>query len=428
MQMSAGDTKAGGSAEHERGPRIPMHAIRVRRPVLVDALAADGLDPSDQQRFRTLCNFLGAYFHHEFYARLSSLKDLHARLAETADPSTRKAIHAELERDLVDVLKQANFEELDRQSIVDADDAHPHLEVRTRTPHEHYETARIFCRGVREDRRSRRRLMRTHEWREDVLDDVVIYVRFRDRTGHHVPEKFPGTARHGSLLIKSFRNVARNELPMLLPGVEVVMSRKDAILIGGPALLGGIPVALNILPALSVMLVLAGAMLGISGTVQQDDMMKAVGALSALVGAGAFMFRQYASYAFRKLRYQKRLADNVYFRNVNNDTGVLDSLIGAAEDQETTEVILAYHALLVHGPVAESAELDRRIEAWLDRTFGLAVDFEVEDALAKLRRLGFLSHDGVNLSVPGLSAALSGLDTLWDRLYDFQDCKQAAGA
>jgi hypothetical protein len=208
---------------------------------------------------------------------------------------------------------------------------------------------------------------------------------------------------------------------MLLPGVEVVMSRKDALLIGGPALLGGIPVALNIVPALSVMLVFAGALLGVSGTVQQDTLMKAMGALSALVGAGAFMFRQYASYSFRKLRYQKRLADNVYYRNVNNDAGVLDTLIGAAEDQEIKEVILAYHAMLVHGPAASNAELDRRIEAWLEKSFGISVDFEVDDALDKLRQLGFLSDAGGRLAVPGLPAALAALDTLWDRLYEFAD-------
>lgn len=404
-----------------------MHAIRVRRSVLVDALAADSLEPGDVQRFRTLCNFLGAYFHHEFYARLTNLKDIHARLAECRDTTSATALHAELEQGLLAVLAQANFEELDTKAIAQGASAHPHLEVQTRTPHHQYETARIFYRGVREDRLTRRRLLRKREWREDVLDDVVIFVRFRDRADEKANGTLPGNARPGSILIKSFRNVARNELPMLLPGVEVVMSRKDAILIGGPALLGGIPVALNILPAMSVMLVLVGAWLGASGTVKEDDMMKAVGALSALVGAGAFMFRQYASYAFRKLRYQKRLADNVYFRNVNNDTGVFDTLIGAAEDQEIKEVILAYHALLVHGPASTSAELDRRIEAWLERHFGLSVDFEVDDALAKLRRLGFLSHDGDEMTAGGLERALSGLDTLWDRLYDFRDSKPAAG-
>ena len=428
MDMSVRKATAGSTKQDDRRQRLPMHAIRVRRSTLVDALAQDALAPPDAQRFRTLCNFLGAFFHHEFYARLSRLKDLHARLTEETDTTATTSLHAELEQGLVDVLKQANFEELDRQAFTGPPRSHPHLEVQTRTPHHQYETARIFYRGVREDRMSRRRLLRKREWREDVLDDVVIFVRFRQ--SEHLQERrhLPGDARPGSILVKSFRNVARNELPMLLPGVEVVMSRKDAILIGGPALLGGIPVALNILPALSVMLVLVGALLGISGTVKQHDMMKAIGALSALVGAGAFMFRQYASYSFRKLRYQKRLADNVYFRNVNNETGVFDTLIGAAEDQEIKEVILAYHALLVHGPVATSAELDRRIEAWLERSMGISVDFEVDDALAKLRRLGFLAQDGDRMAVPGLSAALSGLDTLWDRLYDFQDRKQAAGA
>lgn len=425
--MSVRKANAGSTTEDDRGQRLPMHAIRVRRSTLVDALARDGLAPQDAQRFRTLCNFLGAYFHHEFYARLSRLKDLHARLTEETDTAASTALHAELEQGLVDVLKQANYEELDRQAFTGPTSPHPHLEVQTRTPHHQYETARIFYRGVREDRMTRRRLLGKREWREDVLDDVVIFVRFRDREHQQERRRLPGDARPGSILVKSFRNVARNELPMLLPGVQVVMSRKDAILIGGPALLGGIPVALNILPALSVMLVLAGAILGISGTVTQHDMMKAVGALSALVGAGAFMFRQYASYSFRKLRYQKRLADNVYFRNVNNETGVFDTLIGAAEDQEIKEVILAYHALLVHGPAASSTELDRRIEGWLEKALGICVDFEVDDALAKLRRLGFMSNDGARMAVPELTGALSGLDTLWDRLYDFHDSEQAAG-
>lgn len=427
MHISARKRRKDAAAAPDREGRLPMHAIHVRRPVLIDALAAEGLAPGDGERFRTLCNFLGAYFHHEFYARLTSLKDLYARLHECRDMASAPALHADLEKGLVSVLGQANFDELDARAIAEGSSAHPHLEVQTRTPHDQYETARIFYRGVREDRLTRRRLLRRHEWREDVLEDVVIFVRFRNRSHHQATGSLPGNPGPGNVLIKSFRNVARNELPMLLPGVEVVMSRKDAILIGGPALLGGIPVALNILPALSVMLVMAGAWLGVSGTVKQDDVMKALGALSALVGAGAFMFRQYASYAFRKLRYQKRLADNVYFRNVNNDTGVFDTLISAAEDQEIKEVILAYHALLVHGPVRTSVELDRRIEAWLERHFGLAIDFDVDDALDKLRRLGFLSRDGDEMAVGGLDHVLSGLDTLWDRLYDFRDSKQAAG-
>ena len=142
-------------------------------------------------------------------------------------------------------------------------------------------------------------------------------------------------------------------------------------------------------------------------------------ALSVIVGAGLFMFRQYSNYSFRKLKYQKRVADNVYFKNVNNDAGVFETVIGAAEEQETKEVILAYCELLARGPAVDAAELDRRIETWLKTNFAVDLDFEVADALAKLERLGFLApKDGKIAAIP-LNEALARLDTLWDRLYDF---------
>jgi hypothetical protein len=198
------------------------------------------------------------------------------------------------------------------------------------------------------------------------------------------------------------------------------MSRKDAILLGGPALLGGIPIALNILPALSVVLVVVGAYLGFAGQVTQDKLMKAVAALSVIVGAGVFMVRQYSNYSFRKLKYQKRVADNIYFKNVNNDAGVFETLIGSAEEQETKEAILAYHALLTGGPAAHAGELDQRIEAWLKANFAVDLDFEVADALKKLEGLGFLAQKDGKIAVVSLTEALARLDTLWDRLYDFR--------
>jgi hypothetical protein len=147
--------------------------------------------------------------------------------------------------------------------------------------------------------------------------------------------------------------------------------------------------------------------------------MKAVGALSVVIGAGAFMWRQFSNYSFRKLKYQRKVADNIYFKNVNNDAGVFETLIGAAEDQEVKEVLLAYHSLLTAGPAAHAGELDRRIEAWLKAAFHMDIDFEIGDALAKLEGLGFLTQkDGKIAAVP-LPDALARLDMLWDRLYDF---------
>jgi hypothetical protein len=140
------------------------------------------------------------------------------------------------------------------------------------------------------------------------------------------------------------------------------------------------------------------------------------------------MWRQFSNYSYRKLKYQRKVADNIYFKNVNNNAGVFETLINAAEEQETKEVILAYHALLTGGPAAHAGELDRRIETWLKSAFAIDADFEVSDALEKLEGLGFLAQKEGKIAVVPLPDALARLDSLWDRLYDFSAKPRASAA
>ncbi|MCE9522676.1 MAG: DUF3754 domain-containing protein [Alphaproteobacteria bacterium] len=417
--------------------------IPVLKTDIVTTLTHSGLTPDQQGDFETLCSFLGSYFHHDFFDELTELKDIYAwfspagpRPAKREPPDGGDA-YRRLTETFDSVLKRANFTEVSRADVEALGGEHPLLDVKTRTPMQAYESIRIFYRGRHAEKVAHAGALGVGkiEIPVEVFDDVVVFVRFkqtlsakRGRLALRRGTGLPGDAQPGSVLIKSFRNISRFELPMLMPDVQVVMSRKDAVLLGGPALLGAVPIALNILPALSVVLVVAGAYLGFSGAPTQEKLVKAVAALSVLVGAGAFMFRQYSNYAFRKLKYQKRLADNIYFKNINNDAGVFETLIGSAEDQEVKEVLLAYHALLTGGPAANEAELDTRIEAWLKANFAVDLDFEVTDALAKLERLGFLaSKDGKLAAVP-LGDALTRLDTLWDRLYDFSPKPHASVA
>ena len=136
----------------------------------------------------------------------------------------------------------------------------------------------------------------------------------------------------------------------------------------------------------------------------------ALAAMSGLVALGGFIMRQWMKYQRQSLMYQKQLTDNIYFRNVNNNAGIFDYIIGAAEEQECKEAFLAYY-FLQHGdePLTQ-AELDRRIEAWLKEAFDLDIDFEVDDALGKLDRLGLLRRDGERLAVPPPEEALARLD------------------
>ena len=50
-------------------------------------------------------------------------------------------------------------------------------------------------------------------------------------------------------------------------------------------------------------------------------------------------------YQRQSLKYQMELTDNIYYRNINNNAGMFDYLIGAAEEQECKEAFLAYHFL-----------------------------------------------------------------------------------
>jgi len=64
-------------------------------------------------------------------------------------------------------------------------------------------------------------------------------------------------------------------------------------------------------------------------------------------------------------------------------------------------------------------DLDDRIEDWFRVKYKLNLDFEVEDAVAKLERLELLERSGQGLTVPPLKQALVKLDTIWDNFFPY---------
>ena len=69
-------------------------------------------------------------------------------------------------------------------------------------------------------------------------------------------------------------------------------------------------------------------------------------------------------------------------------------VLDEAEESEIKESLLAYYFLLAEGQPMTAQDIDRAIEAWLASKWQCRLDFEIDDALAKLLKLGLARCEG----------------------------------
>jgi Protein of unknown function (DUF3754) len=427
------------------------HFIPVRKTDLLDALIDHGhpAGPAarDQARepLRAVCRLIAAILHYEYFARLERLRDdyfyLNPEIAPHPqfDRDAHERAYAELAGSFVRVLEDANFVEISHAEIAQAHRARVLTQVEIEAPMEDYREVRFFRRGHHSE-------MITHaDWfglrkrsaQVPVYDDVVLFVavkpepdivsgRRRQRLGRR-KSLARRQIRPGSVLIKYFRNIASADLNALFPHVRVVMSLRDKLFLSGPALAGGVPILLKLASTITVLFLVIGSYLGLSASVKGDEMAAAFAAVSGLVALGGFVMRQWLRYQHQSLKYQKELTDNVYFRNVNNNAGIFDAIVGAAEDQECKEAFLAYYFLCTATDAPAPAELEHRIEDWLRQAFGTDIDFALAEALARLGRLGLLVRDRDRLAVLPPEQALRTLADVWDGFFRTAPAPAAAG-
>ena len=408
------------------------HFIPVRKSDIVSALTKSGLliGPNQHEKFRQLCRLLGAIFHYEYFELLEKLRDDYyyfnpeVPLDPKRDPQAIEEARIELLEIVEKVLKGANYVEVPLSEIEQAHEEHV-LNVKVETTMEHYHQVRFFRRGRHKERVDIRKWfgLRQNFIEAWVFDNVVLMVTIKlpseIKSKRRLKDLQKSQLRAGSILIKYFRHIASTDLHMLFPKVRVVMSLYDKLTIAVPALAGGIPLIANLLPTLTVLFLVAGFYLGLTSPVEHEQVVRAFAAFSGLAALGALIMRQRLKYERLSLKYQKQISDHVYFRNISNNAGIFDYIVGAAEEQECKEAFLAYYFLLVAGSAPDQETLDARIEEWLSTTFDVDIDFEVDDALAKLQRFGLLKRDGEKLSVQPLDEALIVLDRIWDQFFLF---------
>jgi hypothetical protein len=400
---------------------------------MIQGLVAEGrLADAQQAGFRQLARMLGAIFHYQYFEELDLLREVYSHFDPEVDPlvcgpaKDPEAAYRSLSEEFVRILTDANFIEITHGEITRAFAERALVRVKIKAPVEDFRDVRMFRRGHHAETIDvpywfglRRRPLQV-----EVFDDVVLMVATWPDGVAPADTRKPRASkrrgrrkiRSGAVLFKYFRHIARADLKALFPNVRVVMSLTDHVTLGVPALIGGIPILIKLASTVTVLFLVAAFYLGLTGTIGDHDAERALAALSGLFALGAFLLRQWGNFHRQSLMHQKELTDNIYYRNVNNNSGIFNYIIGEAEEQDWKEALLAYYGLLTAAAPLTREALAARITELLARVFGVSTDFEIDDALARLKRLDLLGETDGRFSVSPLADALARLAREWEAL------------
>ncbi len=405
---------------------IPFKA----RDVIQMCLQDQALDESEKGSFESLSQLLSSIFHFEFHRELEALKDAYAPFDPDSDtrplhPLSQEAKDASRDRllaGITKVLTKANYHQLTRTQLQASLSDSSLFEIRLDVNFDDFADVAFFARGERQEEHEVKKLLGLkRETRTiDLYERVAVYVRFKEGSYFENANRKNLGFTPGSTVIKLFRNVPTADLEILFPNVEVKMRGIDKALIGIPAAIGGIAVLMTKL--LSVILLVVAMILFWLGIEKNEPTINAQTLIAAGAGIGAaagYVLKQLSNFKNRKIRFLKALTDQLYFKNLDNNAGVIFHLITGAEEEELKEAVLAYYFLYIEKQGLTADALDQKIEAWFEKSWDCRLDFDVEDGLHKLARLGLATQDRDQWQVIPLEEATRKLDATWDAYYQF---------
>jgi len=222
----------------------------------------------------------------------------------------------------------------------------------------------------------------------------------------------------GSVVLKMFHNVPKADLEMLFPNTKIRMRLKDKLMIGIPALISGIILAVTKLGASFIIIgALVGFWLGFSDepvTLNKTSLVVVLAGLGTIAG---YLWKQLSGFNKKKLQFVQKLIENLYFKNLDNNEGVYYRLVNEAEKEEVKEILLAYFYLLQSEKPLNKKELDLGLEQWINKVWGCSIDFDIDDAIDKLQRLNLVIQKDSNFVAVKLPSAIKHLDQRWDNYF-----------
>ncbi|MDZ7841734.1 MAG: TMEM143 family protein [Gammaproteobacteria bacterium] len=413
--------------------------IPLRRRDVLELCAAE---QDDADGFRDFGRLLLALLHHQSLNTLDALKDAYAEFNPDRDTIRldrevdKEAMAETLKSRFDETLLSANYRRLTTEELGRALHEASIIPLDTRVDLDDYCDYAFYYRGGSRKTIPVRNYIRTREIEIENLERVAVLLRFRD------PEHFENRRKKwrmeeidfkpGKIYLYLYKNVPKNDLELLFPNVEVSMTWRDKLLFAVPAVAGAGPLLVKVLPSLGIIAGLIVLMtmgpdyarqLNIDIGEGESIYPILVAVMSASFALGGFAVKQYLNYKNKKLKFQKRVTDTLFFKNLVTNRGVLFTIVDSAEEELGKEMVLAYHHLLrAEGPLTER-DLDERVEEWIRVHCKTDVNFDVHKALERLSSfrhhgVSILAENGGHWSALPLGEAKATLDRHWDGLFD----------
>ena len=391
------------TVNHER--QIPLFSFDLQRYLLAD----EGLSETEREQLGRLCHMLREFLHRDYLSWSEAIRELYAPLDPDSESVSIRGATAHLEENADErflqafetVMFRANFRELHLAEVLEAVRASNEAKLNYEPRFELLEHVRVFVRGRTTVKRKHRNLgtwFRLKEIELEAFRRMVVAVKFKPS------EELGPLARTDAVFLRLFKDVPYVDMEMHLPeqATRIKMRIIDKAQIASPLLIG--------LPVLAFNLLTASLL----------NPMAIGGVLFPPISAGVKSFFGFRQAKQNHLHFMIR---NLYYLTLANNVGTIHWLSNAAEEEDFKEIILAYWFLNLNRnqPAKCTARaLDAQIESLVKQLTVVPVDFEIDDALRNLVKLGLaqrLSDGSYHALAP--EAALRSLDEQWDNFFPY---------
>jgi len=402
------------------------HYIPFNKEFLLEQqIATFAEDKKKIDDFKKLFDIIEHYYHYEAFNLNRNLKQNYALFDPDLSLKERESFIGKsdfgiFKETLRQVLERGNYTKIDPETLDEAFKDSDLIGLNLSIDFNAFKDYELYVRG---SHKAKEKVKKYIFWKKEIeieyYDRVMIYLNYNE--ADYLKENKVKLGRMpidpGSIGLKIFKRVPKNDLETIFPNAIPRMSLKDKMLLWVPGIFGGISLlSAKVIPALINMYTAYE-------TGETIDLLNSKTSLNqGLIALGilaAYCFRQYNNFINKKIRYSKMLSDSLYFKNLGNNSGAFYSLLNSSEEEVLKETILAYAFLHKSENPLTAQELDNQIEFWFKTKLKTEIDFDVTDALLKLQNIGLGIETNGKWEVLPLEKALIQIDELWDNVFDY---------